>query len=211
MALFGNMGKPRNPFDFAAQGQTPGFGAGLPNVAPQQDMMPAGLGGLAAPAAKKGLDWARIMGIVSDGLAGAAGQQGTYGPAMMQQKMQERQMQMQQQLYERNRTDSRNDWLERAQYERDNPKPYRWESNDGSLMEMGTDGAPRVVYKDPTAKPQYIQVKDPVTGQLIITNIAGQPTSGAPSMSAPALPQTLTDDDWGDVGGAGPQAPRRFP
>lgn len=27
-------------------------------------------------------------------------------------------------------------------------KPYRWQSNDGSLMEMGPDGRPRVVFRD---------------------------------------------------------------
>ena len=34
--------------------------------------------------------------------------------------------------------------------------PYRWESNDGSLMELGPDGQPTVRYKDPTPRMNFI-------------------------------------------------------
>ena len=34
--------------------------------------------------------------------------------------------------------------------------PYRWESNNGSLMELGADGNPSVRYKDPTPRMNFI-------------------------------------------------------
>lgn len=42
-----------------------------------------------------------------------------------------------------------------AQY-RQPSQPHRWERNDGSLMEVGADGLPREVYRDPTPKMNFI-------------------------------------------------------
>jgi hypothetical protein len=66
--------------------------------------------------------------------------------------------------YQRKRTDDYADWERQQDYARENKAPYRWESNDGSLMEMGPNGTPVVVYKDPTSKP-VMQI-DPVTGVM---------------------------------------------
>ena len=77
------------------------------------------------------------------------------------------------------------DWQTRFDYEQKNktPTPYRWESNDGSLMELGTDGQPRVAYKDPTAKTEWIRTTDPTTGEIIMTPMAMG--GAAPSRAAP--------------------------
>lgn len=42
-----------------------------------------------------------------------------------------------------------------AQYRKQTP--YRWESNNGSLMEIGEDGQPRLVYQDPTPKVNWVR------------------------------------------------------
>jgi hypothetical protein len=68
--------------------------------------------------------------------------------------------------------------------------PYRWRANNGSLMELGPDGVPRVAYQDPTPKTEWIQVKDPATGKL---ELIAKPVGGS------ATPVVLTDDDWGDT------------
>lgn len=42
-----------------------------------------------------------------------------------------------------------------AQYRKQTP--YRWESNNGSLMEIGEDGQPRLIYQDPTPKVNWVR------------------------------------------------------
>lgn len=44
------------------------------------------------------------------------------------------------------------DWLWKQQQAQQYKEPYRWESNNGSLMEIGANGQPRVAYEDPTPK-----------------------------------------------------------
>lgn len=52
-------------------------------------------------------------------------------------------------------------WQRRYDYEVANPKPstaqpYRWESNDGDVYELGADGQPKRVFDDPTPRMQFI-------------------------------------------------------
>lgn len=52
-----------------------------------------------------------------------------------------------------------------------NPKPaqpHYWETNNGSLGMIGADGLPNIVYNDPTPKIDWIQAKDPNTGQITL-------------------------------------------
>jgi hypothetical protein len=78
-----------------------------------------------------------IAGILADALAGAMGRPGQFAQGLSQQKQQQ---------------DEEVQWQRRHQIEQADRPPYRWEANDGSLMEMGPDGTPRLVYKDPTPK-----------------------------------------------------------
>lgn len=101
-------------------------------------------------------------------------------------------------------------------------KPYRWESNDGSLMEMGEDGQPRVAYKDPTPKINWIAADDGRGGKsLIPVGPNGPLTAGVPT-SGPA-PGTIDGgyrfkggnaadpNSWEPVsGGAAPRGPATF-
>jgi hypothetical protein len=57
--------------------------------------------------------------------------------------------------------------------------PYRWEANDGSLMEVGVDGTARVVYKDPT--PKLMTVFNPATQQYEAVPVTGHSPSSLPT------------------------------
>jgi hypothetical protein len=82
--------------------------------------------------------------------------------------------------------------------------PYRWRSNDGSLMELGLDGQPRVAYADPTEKPNYEWVTDPTTGAKSLYQIPPSsrtaPQSPPPGVTFTPLPS----------GGAAPKGPATF-
>ncbi|MBO9580332.1 MAG: hypothetical protein J7498_05525 [Sphingobium sp.] len=47
-------------------------------------------------------------------------------------------------------------------------QPHYWETNNGSLGMIGPDGTPQIVYQDPTPKIDWIQAKDPNTGQITL-------------------------------------------
>jgi hypothetical protein len=138
MGLFGNK---RRPYD------TPGIGDAVGGMIPGMgDAMPK------MPMQKKGgMPWGQIAGTVGDLLLQNSGFDPIYGPG---QQEQQRQTLLQQQQEAENAR-----WYEREQWKAQNqPKtPYRWESNDGSLMEIGADGQPKVVYQDPTKKIQWVR------------------------------------------------------
>lgn len=68
---------------------------------------------------------------------------------------------MQQNAAKAHRGDQFNEWKQQYDYEVAHPKPstagpHYWESNDGSLHEIGEDGKPVEVYHDPTPKMNFI-------------------------------------------------------
>lgn len=130
-----------------------------------------------------------IAGSIGDFLLQNAGMQPTYAPAMAN-KLKAR---MEEIRAEREEAQWQRRYQQQLQDRRADRQPHRWESNDGSLMEMGPDGQPRVVYKDPTPKVQWF-----------VNPATGVPT---PVTAPQALPETLTDDDWGP----GPGGPDMFP
>lgn len=112
-----------------------------------------------------------FMGILADALSAAAGMQPQYAPELRRRKAEQTALERGEQQYRRRQADDRAEWLWRQQ---NTPKsPYRWESNDGSLLELGPDGQPRVVYKDPTPKEKW--VFDPVRGYININALTPQP------------------------------------
>lgn len=123
-------------------------------------MQPAMTAEPAPMAPKRGFDWGKLIGVLGDSLSIAGGGQAMYVPNMIDQRNRQQAQQYAEQTYQRRRADDNADWMARQEWERANPAPtapYRWESNDGSLMELGPDGAPRVAYKDPTPKINWIR------------------------------------------------------
>jgi hypothetical protein len=146
----------------------------------------------------------RIAGILGDAMLGYAGQRGVYGPMMAQRQMLDEQRGFAVQQGKIQREQDQQDWYARQEYERANPEPadpYRWRSNSGDLMEIGGDGTPRVAYTDPTARINWVQVRDPATGAITLMPMGPNgPMSGTePNGNLP----TFTEDDWNNAGGAG--------
>ncbi|UXC89523.1 MULTISPECIES: hypothetical protein [unclassified Sphingobium] len=103
-----------------------------------------------------GVGW-DIVGAIGDAMAGFNGQPGLYA----QMKMQRQKMAYQERLRQLQRQQDWEDWQRQWDYQVGHPKPstaapYRWERNDGSLMEMGADGQPHVAYDDPSPKMNFI-------------------------------------------------------
>jgi hypothetical protein len=89
-------------------------------------------------------------------------------------------------------------WRARKQWEWDNspkeaPTPYRWKNNEGDLMEAGADGTPRLVYDDPTRKPEIRVGPD---GKFYAIDVATPPAAPIGKLTP------MTGDDAGNgVGG----------
>lgn len=79
-------------------------------------------------------------------------------------------------------------------------RPHYWETNNGSLGMVGTDGQPRILYNDPTPRTDYIMVTDPATGQRRFVQV---PRAIAPQATAPP---TNDPTYWTPVEEGGPQA-----
>jgi hypothetical protein len=119
-----------------------------------------------APAQEKPkVNW---IGILADALSAAAGQAPAYRQRLERERAEQSAFERGEQQYRRRLADQRAE----KQWEWENaPKsPYRWESNDGSLMEMGPDGNARLVYQDPTPKEKW--VFDPVRGYVNINALS---------------------------------------
>lgn len=69
-----------------------------------------------------------------------------------------------------------------------NERPYRWESNNGSLMEIGPDGQPRVVYNDPTPKISWVRADNGDGTVTMVPMGPGGPVNSAPAQGNPTSP-----------------------
>jgi hypothetical protein len=135
--------------------------SGTPPFAVGQSTLDA-YGGPSEPMAKpkrglfgSGISLGQIAGAAGDALSVYGG-----GPAIYAQRVeQQRQERQQAQLAEAQRAAGLEDFRIKQQIEqefRPAPQPHRWESNDGSLMELGPDGQLRIAYADPTPKMNFI-------------------------------------------------------
>lgn len=147
MAMFGGLARKKAPFDFSPEVyQTPGIGGGLPGATPMGD---PGLGAAPVAPEKKGVDWARVMGIVSDGLAGAIGQPGQYAAGLRRDK----EIQRQDSLYQRHRADQMMDWRAKQEWEIEHGQPQILNTGDGGIARVGRDGKIEMVRQpDPPQK-----------------------------------------------------------
>lgn len=132
---------------------------------------------------KKGFDWGKLIGVLGDSLSIAGGGQASYVPNLIDQRQRatEREQGLQ-------------DWAWKQQEEakyRSPAQPHRWERNDGSLMELGPDGAPVVKYEDPTPKMMFLA--DGVGGGRWVEQ--PRPTAQKPSAAPTTLPKDFNEWD----------------
>ena len=166
------------------------FGATMPTVPQTPDTPP--MTGTAQPLApKKGFDWGKLIGVLGDSLSIAGGGQAQYVPNLLERRQLQDARQYAEQTYQRRRQDDLADYGVKQEIEAKYakpPAPYRWESNNGSLLELGPDGQPKVVYEDPTPKINWVRA-DNGDGTFTMVpmgpngpiNVPGQaPQSGAP-------------------------------
>lgn len=148
---------------------------------------------------KKGFDWGKLIGVLGDSLSIAGGGQAQYVPNMIATRQQAAK-----------RDQELQDWAwkqrEEAKY-RTPAQPHRWERNDGSLMEIGPDGAPVVKYEDPTPKMMFLA--DGVGGGRWVEQ--PRPTAQKPSTAPATLPKDFNEwdadgDGVPDVSAAPPRA-----
>lgn len=116
-----------------------------------------------------------IAGTIGDFLLQQSGMDPIYMPNVLQQRDAEERARMAQQQRMQKREDMLWEWQNKPKEER---APYRWEANDGSLMEIGPDGQPRQVYKDPTPKTTYINVDNGDGTKTIVPVVNGQIMTG---------------------------------
>ena len=182
MAIFGGMN--RKP----AFGQIPGMGMMQPEMQqPQYGAMAQGQGMQAPPAKQpgffsKGGGWIDALGAFGDAF-------GDNGPVYAQGKQREQDLMRQEQMAEQQRMQRREDmqweWQNKP---KDTGNPYRWESNDGSLMQIGPDGKPVQLYKDPTPKMQWV-VDGDGGGQFVPLTGGATPTTD----TRPAIGSRIAD------------------
>jgi len=184
MAMFGALAS-KKPFDTGNVGGYSGLQQPLP-APPEQSGGFFGQGGVGRG----------IAGNIGDFLLQYAGAQPIYAPQMQRQQA----MKQQQQAGEANRLEEERQWIAREQYKRANTPPETFESNSGDRYTIGADGTPRLIFKDPTPKTEWINVKNPDGTMTIMP----KPVGGG---NAP--PSTLPADF--DFGGQTPPASGRFP
>jgi len=144
-AVFGGARPRAGTPPFAPEVWDPSGGANMPTT---PDTLPVkrGLSGFL----DRVLNPTNALGQFGQALvAGGGGPLGNAMAYMMQQRM------------ARQEPSKFDEWRQQYDYELAHPKastapPYRWEANDGSLMELGPDGQPSVRYSDPTPKMNFI-------------------------------------------------------
>lgn len=160
-------------------------GALMPTAQPT---VPHGLAQTSAPEKpgffKEGGMGRIIAGLIGDALLQQGGMRPVYSPMMQQRQALARE----EAQWTRRRQAENEDWMARQQWERANPAPrapYRFQDNAGNLVEIGDDGQPRTVFKDPTPKTTYIQADNGDGTKTIIPVVNGVPQVGGGAQSTP--------------------------
>jgi len=166
----------------------------LPQLAPLSGVKPQQPGFFAKDGA-----WRDVLGAIGDSLLAANGRPAMYMPI----KLQRQQLAYQEQQRQRQRQDDWEDYQRQWDYQVRHPKPstaapYRWERNDGSVMELGPDGQVRPVYIDPDDKQNFIP--DGMGGGRWVSVPRSSATPMAPA-NRPAIGDVIPDPRRG--GGSG--------
>lgn len=158
-----------------------------------------GVGDLLAARSKPGFNdvggWGEKLALIGSVLTGDGGNSPALQPFMLR-----RQMELQQQRAQQQRQAELEDYATKLRMKQQydpspGPQPYRWESNDGDVYELGQDGMPRRVFDDPTPKMsfipdgmgggQWIAVPSAPTGQPQIGTVMDDPRkAGGPTPRA---------------------------
>lgn len=161
----------------------------------------------AIPTYKKPSTLQSIAGVLGDTLSQLGGGQATY----LQGLQRRQQLADQYVMSQRQRGEKYADWKAQYDYEVANPRPstaqpYRWESNDGDVYELGADGQPKRIFDDPTQKIDYQWVRN-ADGTMSGIPIPRGGTSAAPAGPPPGV----TFKPLPASGGASPAGSRGFP
>lgn len=153
----------------------------LPNVANMPDM-----GGMQAqqPAKFK----PNLLGVIGDAMQVFGGGQATYMQGVREQQLMAEKMRQRALEAQQERETSWQDYVRKSQYERENaaPKdPYRFESNSGDVYQVGPDGKPALLFKDPTPKTTYLTADNGDGTKTIVPIVNGIPQMG----NVPTRPQ----------------------
>jgi hypothetical protein len=148
-----------------------------------------------------------VAGVLGDMLSTAAGGQARFLPNMMQERDEQRQLQLRQQMQAEQRAYEESQWRARQDYERNNPAP---DAFTRSLVAAGID--PNSEEGRRLARQRAINMADPMqtvnngdgTFTLVRPSQFGQPAPQA----APSAPDTLPSDF--DFGGPTPTASGGF-
>lgn len=143
------------------------------------------------PAPRRGNGLRNVAGVLGDMLATAGGGRAMFIPQMMQERDEQRQLQLRQQLQAEDRAYEESQWQRRADYERANPAPRFFEDNAGNQWQLGPDGQPRLMFRDPTPRYQFVpglnENGDTVLNRVEIPN--NVPMNGTPQAGPQGSPQ----------------------
>lgn len=190
---------PPNPY--AAQDP---FAAAPASIAPPvQDMSAMNV----API-KPGFDWSRTLGILADGLSGAAGMPGLYGQRMERQRAEQSAFERGEQQYQRSRRDGMDDWQAKERFK-------ATQGPDGELADaLRASGVlPGTPEWTQAFKTRAQNLTDPIVNiPLPGGDVYMGPRSGMGAMQQPA-PQrpAIGQRHPGFQGGAAPSGTGNFP
>ncbi len=170
----------------------------------------------AGPGYERPTGWRLAAGIFADALSGAAGQPGMFAATQERRRQEQTAFERGEQQYRRQREDSMADYRAKKDIDAQYPNeraPYRWEANNGSLMEIGPNGLVRSVYEDPTPKMQAVQGFDADGNPVLNWVSPPKPTLAPPTQAGPRIIDRLPPGvvPIGQNGGAGSNARRPFP
>lgn len=189
---------------FQSIGQLPDYGAGLDAALQKNAAMPKPKTGMFG-GGKFGLGEA-IVAALNGYLAGTGNPVGMANMQMIAEKRRQQQEAAQSEdQYQRQRGDSMQDWIAKQQWELANPGPTQGSEFERALEASGIQrGTPQWA--------EYMgRKRDLSLNPIIMTPMGPMPYSAVAGAQAQQVPQTLSDDDWPTLGGAGSQAPRPFP
>lgn len=166
----------------------------------------------AGPGYERPTGWRLAAGIFADALSGAAGQPGMFAATQERRRQEQTAFERGEERYRREREDSMADYRAKKDIDAQYPSaraPYRWEANDGSLMEIGPMGTPQVVYSDPTPKMQAVQGFDANGNPVLNWVTPPRPNTASPPRVVDTLPPGVVP--IGQNGGTGSNTRRPFP